>query len=195
MKGAKKVLVIVAHPDDETIWMGGTLIKNKDWKVEIISLCRKKDLDRSIKFKKVCKVLNAKCYLLNIEDEKLKNIKTKEITEKIKKISKNNKYDYIFTHGKNGEYRHKRHIDINKAVIQMINNNQLKAKKVFFFSYQMKGSSCKPNLNADKIIKLNENILNMKRRLIKEVYLYTEDSFETKFVNKTKIESFDILKK
>lgn len=195
MKEAKRVLVIVAHPDDETIWMGGTLIKNKDWKVEIISLCRKNDSDRSIKFKKVCKVLNAKCYSFDIEDEELKNIKTKEIIEKIKKISKNNKYDYIFTHGKNGEYGHKRHIEVNKAVREMINNKQLKAKKVFLFSYRKKNNFCIPNKNAHKIINLNQDVLSMKRHLIKEIYCYTKDSFESKFVNKTKRESFDILKK
>lgn len=195
MKEAKRVLVIVAHPDDETIWMGGTLIKNKDWKVEIISLCRKKDHDRSIKFKKVCDILKAKGYMFDIEDERLKNIKTKEIINKIKKISKKNKYDYIFTHGKNGEYGHKRHIDVNKAVIQMIKNKKLKAKKVFLFSYKKKDNLYISNKKAHKIINLNQDILNMKKKLIKEVYGFDENSFEFKLTNKIKIESFDILKK
>ena len=39
----KEALVIVAHPDDETIWMGGTILKNKNWKWTILSLCRASD--------------------------------------------------------------------------------------------------------------------------------------------------------
>jgi len=64
--------VIVAHPDDETIWMGGSLIKNcvieKDWKVEIISLCRKNDAERAEKFFKVCSFLNAKGFISDLDD-------------------------------------------------------------------------------------------------------------------------------
>ena len=57
----KKVLVAVAHPDDETIWMGNMLLKNMDnWDTTIISLCRKDDPDRAPKFGKVCEIYKAK---------------------------------------------------------------------------------------------------------------------------------------
>ena len=56
----KKASIVVAHPDDETIWMGGTILKNKYWDWTIISLCRKNDPDRMPKFKKVCAYYGAK---------------------------------------------------------------------------------------------------------------------------------------
>ena len=66
----KTALCIVAHPDDETIWMGGTIMKNNyNW--TIICLCRKNDLDRSPKFKKVCDYYKAKSIISDLDDEKL----------------------------------------------------------------------------------------------------------------------------
>ncbi len=190
----KKVLVIVAHPDDEIIWMGGTLIKNEKWRTEIISLCRGDDKDRAPKFEKVCKFLRAKSYIFNVEDDELKEIPVLEIVKRIRKFTDGKHYDYVFTHGKNGEYGHKRHIDVHNAIIRMVKEKQLKVKKVFFFSYLKVGSLCKSKLNADKIIKLDKNILNMKRELIKDVYGFGRESFEFKSIEKIKRESFDRLR-
>ena len=45
----KKALIIVAHPDDETIWMGGTILKYTELEWTIYSLCRASDKDREPK--------------------------------------------------------------------------------------------------------------------------------------------------
>lgn len=174
----KKVLVIVAHPDDETIWMGGTLLSNiTNWNLTILSLCRMDDKDRAPKFKKVCRILKAKCFMSDLEDEKLNDIPISEAVKRIKKHS-NKSYDYIFTHGTNGEYGHKRHIDVNKAVLEMLKKKILSAKKVFFFSYAKKGGICYANKNSNKFIKLSANQLKKKKNLIISVYGFKKNSFE-----------------
>ena len=174
----KKVLVIVAHPDDETIWMGGTLLNNVgNWDLTIISLCRKYDEDRAPKFNKVCKIFKAKCFMSDLEDKKLNDILTKEVIKRIKKHCNKN-YDYIFTHGENGEYGHKRHIDVHNAVVEMLEKKDLSCKKVFFFSYRKKGGICCANKFSDKFIKLNKNYHKKKKLIIIKVYGFDKNSFE-----------------
>ena len=174
----KKVLVVVAHPDDELLWMGGTLLKNKDdWDTTIISLCRTDDKDRSPKFQKVCKEYNAKCFMSDLEDKQLDDVSTEEVIARIKEFAERD-YDYIFTHGANGEYGHKRHKDVNRAVVAMLRAKELRAKKIFFFDYEKRGNIAVAREKSDKFIKVNINLLNKKKDLIVNVYGYPLNSFE-----------------
>jgi LmbE family N-acetylglucosaminyl deacetylase len=191
----KEILIIVAHPDDETIWMGGTLLRS-NMKKTIICLCRKNDKDRAPKFRKACKILNAEGHISNLDDfEKgyYKKLSTQDIINRILEITKNKKYDYLFTHNKNGEYGHIRHKEIHNAVVEMLNKKLLLAKKVFFFSYSPRKNNFQGyaiyNSNADKLIKLNSNQLVMKKNIIKNIYGYQEGGFEEK--SSGEIEAFD----
>jgi LmbE family N-acetylglucosaminyl deacetylase len=187
----KEVLVIVAHPDDETIWMGGTLLQN-NWDITIISLCRKDDSNRAPKFMKACENYKASCFMSDLEDDRLVNIDINEVINRIKSLIEKNEYDYIFTHGENGEYGHKRHIDVHKAVKLMIEEGMLKCKKIFFFSYSRRGSQCHAKKNSDKFIRLQCNNLIKKKNLIKQVYGFDKNSFEERCCKK--VEAFNLVR-
>jgi LmbE family N-acetylglucosaminyl deacetylase len=177
----KKVLVVVAHPDDETIWMGGTILQNKNnWDTTIISLCRKNDSDRAPKFKKVCQKLNAKGFMSNLddsEDEYYKKISTEDIITRIQQFAEKN-YDLIFTHGSNGEYGHIRHVETNKAVKEMLQKNLITVGKIFFFAYKKSGAYCSPQSGVDKVINLNNLIFSIKKDIIQRIYGFKAGSFE-----------------
>ena len=54
-----RAAVIVAHPDDETLWCGGTILLHPDWAWEVVSLCRASDPDRAPKFGRALDALGA----------------------------------------------------------------------------------------------------------------------------------------
>ncbi len=49
-----EVAVIVAHPDDETLWCGGTLLSHPFWNVLVLTLCRASDTEWAIKTTAPC---------------------------------------------------------------------------------------------------------------------------------------------
>ena len=59
-KISKSIAVIVAHPDDETLWAGGTILSHPNHNWYIVCLCRASDSERATRFYETLKILNAK---------------------------------------------------------------------------------------------------------------------------------------
>jgi LmbE family N-acetylglucosaminyl deacetylase len=172
----KQALVIVAHPDDETIWMGGTILKHPEIKWTIFSLCRASDRDRAPKFLKVCRYYKAQAIIADLEDEGRMNLKASlpAIKKIIKKKLNKKNYSYVFTHGANGEYGHPRHKGINLAVKELINKKIIKPEAVFYFNYEKianrEFSLLKSRENSDIVEKLSKTLYSQKIHIMSAIY-------------------------
>ncbi len=175
MRG-KRALIIVAHPDDETIWMGGFILKHPQMDWAIFSLCRASDTDRAAKFKRVCKYYGAKAIITDLEDDD--KLSLKQTLPIIKKLVQDNvsrkKFDYIFTHGSNGEYGHPRHLGVHQVVKQLAKEKILQPQAIFYFNYkntnQKEFSPLTARKNSDLILKLTKAEFTKKKSIMTDIY-------------------------
>jgi len=127
----------------------------------------------------------------NIEKEMpLDEVKTR-IRAMLQQTKAGNSFDFIFTHGENGEYWHKRHREVHAAVKEMIASEQLSCKKIFFFSYKLAAQRdhCVPDERSASVnTRLSEQIARKKTLLITSTYEFSMQSFEQRSAQR--VESF-----
>lgn len=102
-----KCAIVVAHPDDETLWCGGLplMYPQHDWTIYAVAVPRR-DPERVQCFKEACRILGAKSRAPKIKE------RGPDVVLNMKGFLKEKKfydYDYILTHGPEGEYGHMHH--------------------------------------------------------------------------------------
>jgi LmbE family N-acetylglucosaminyl deacetylase len=181
-KESKSIVVIVAHPDDETLWAGGTILSHPSNKWFILCLCRASDADRSAKFYKTLKLLNAEGIMGDLNDGPTQEpLDEKELEEYILKLLPATHFDLIITHSLKGEYtRHLRHEEVNKAVVKLWNKGKIVANELWTFAYEDGNKTYFPRAieKADSYEILPEHVWSKKYKLITETYGFEKHSWE-----------------
>ncbi len=114
----RKNALIVAHPDDETLWAGGLLLRfpDRDWTV-IACSTPQKDPRRAAEFLNACVVLGVQGRVLPVVDSNMwVPLHASQVLEAIQTGLCN--FDCVVTHGYAGEYGHMHHQQIHKFVKQ-----------------------------------------------------------------------------
>lgn len=183
-KKNKKVALIVAHPDDETLWAGGLLLDNPHWDCFVLCLCRKNDPDRAPRFYRALDALDACGVMGDLDDgPALLPRDLAEIRQLIRDLLHSNAYDLIITHSPFGEYtRHLRHEEIGTAVMSLWGNGELDTKGVWLFAYEDEGRTRYPHaINGASVHrKLPVSLWKRKYNIITAIYGFSADSWEAK---------------
>jgi LmbE family N-acetylglucosaminyl deacetylase len=176
--------VVVAHPDDETLWVGGTMLMHPDCRWTVVTLCRGSDSDRAPRFFKALKEFNATGAMGDLDDGPQQDpLPSGKVQDCIMELLSSDRFDAIFTHGLRGEYtRHLRHEEVAKAVLALRRNEILHSRELFTFAYHDGGGEYLPRTinDADLTIELPRQIWQHKHDIITGIYGFDKDSFEAR---------------
>jgi LmbE family N-acetylglucosaminyl deacetylase len=182
LKKSRSTAVIVAHPDDETLWTGGTILMHPRWDCFIVSLCRADDPDRAPKFHRVLEILNAKGNMGTLDDGPEQNPLDENLLKTaVLGLLPEIHFDLLLTHDPVGEYtRHLRHEETSRAVIELWYDKKIHAQELRTFAYEDGGKSYlpRPIKEADIFQELPKGIWKQKYEIITEIYGFEENSFE-----------------
>lgn len=181
---SSKCAVIVAHPDDETLWAGGLMLMHPGVKWTVVTICRKSDADRAPKFFKALEEFGARGFLGDLDDGPEQNaLDNGEIQRTIMELLPCDRFEMVITHSTAGEYtRHLRHEETAKAVMRLWEAGKLYAGEVWSFAYEDGGGEYLPRAerSADLQIDLPEHIWQKKYDIITRIYGFSRDNFEAK---------------
>jgi len=179
-----KVAIIVAHPDDEIMWAGGTMVLHPGWEKTIVTVCRGRDPDRAPKFRAVADYLQAVEKMADLDDTpEQPPLSEEEVRETVRELLKGTPYDLLLTHAPKGEYtRHRRHEEVSHAVTALWRTGEVPARGLWWFAYHDNGGTILPYAHpeAHLLVALPHRIWQQKYALIHDTYGFAVDSWEAR---------------
>lgn len=177
-----KAAVVVAHPDDETLWCGGYILTHPEFLWRIVTLCRGADPDRAPRFREVLHRLGAEGEMADLDDgPDQAPLPAGQVQETTARLLAGSTFDLILTHGPHGEYtRHRRHRECCLSVIELWRSGGIDTERLWLFAYEDGGRAYLPRVRDDAARRevLTDGVWLEKYRMITDIYGFGRDSWE-----------------
>ncbi len=189
MTDRKDVAIVVAHPDDETLWAGGTIMGHRTWQCLAIAACRKGDPDRAPRYAQAVHELGGSAVMADLDDGPEQTPLPPEVVEDaLLSLLSEASFDVALTHGPWGEYtRHRRHEEVSRAVTRLWVDGRLSVGKLWLFAYSDEGGRHLPRARADahRREKLPGSLWRRKKSILTDIYGFGPGSFEVRAAPRT----------
>lgn len=181
--------VVVAHPDDETLWAGGTILMHPRWQWRVLTLCRAGDPDRSPKFQQALERFGASGRMADLDDgPEQAPLSDALVQATILDLLGDVPFDLLITHGPCGEYTwHRRHVETFNAVATLWRKGAFQTRELWLFAYEDNGKARLPHSvrNPDVTATLPRAVWDQKYRIVREVYGFAGDTWEAQTTPET----------
>jgi LmbE family N-acetylglucosaminyl deacetylase len=182
-----RAAVIVAHPDDESLWCGGLILARRDWDWFVLTLCRRSDQDRALRFEGVLRYLGAKGAMADLDDGPDQHpLDHQLVRQTVLEQLPLREYDLVVTHGPEGEYtRHLRHEECSRAVTSLWIDGQLETREMKLFAYDDQKGKALPRVRTDahEQITLDTDTFARKYHIMTNLYGFAHESWEARATN------------
>lgn len=121
-----KNLLLISHPDDDTIFCGGTILTNPNDEWHVVSmLFTLEDEPRGVEFKNAME--NYKRLGVNLTYQSLGFAVDDDDIDTWREAVKNLNLtpDAVYTHNSEGEYHHTHHVKVNKIANELFPNTRI----------------------------------------------------------------------
>lgn len=176
--------MIVAHPDDETLWAGGCVLEHPAFAWTIGTLSRASDPDRAPKFHRAVERLHAVGRMADLDDgPDQAPLDPDVVAHTVLGLLPAGRLRLLLTHSPDGEYtRHRRHEEVARAVCALWADGRVAADELWLFAYTDAGRRQLPRAIADahRKLPLPDRLWREKRALLTAVYGFAPDSFEAR---------------
>lgn len=182
----KKKLMIVAHPDDETIFAGNTLWRDNGWKVISVTggdnYIRKKEFDMVMD-----KIMNRVSEVWDFNDD-LNEEFPEELSKRLASVIRNGKYDIVATHNPDGEYGHIQHKSLFNIVSKIVPHNKL---YVFGQGEELSKEDMEMKMELLKLYKSQVTDKELEIPILDSYkkYIYNEKLIPLKYYKRSKMEA------